>query len=227
MRARLRRWAWYAAVAAFLAVALNPALAWRMQGALRRSLATPYVRVRLVGWPTAAVTGRFARVSVTAHRASAGGLVVDEFAARLQGVSLDPLRAVLLGQFAVRGVEGGQATVRLLQEDVQRALEDRPYIEGATVRFAGGTVQISGRVTAAGAKVDAELAGRLVVEGTRQIVLHVETMSLSGLSLPPGVANLVIAPVNPLLSVDAFPVPLRLLTVEVFDGSAVITAEPR
>lgn len=212
---------------ALLAAAINPALAWRLEGTLRRTLATPYVTVRLVGWPTAVVTGEFARVTVIVRRATISGLVVDEFAARLRGARLDPLRAGLRGQLAVRAVHSGSATVRLLQEDVQRAVQDRPYVEAATVRFADNMVDVAGTVMVAGAKVEVSLAGRLVVEDTRYVVLRVETMTVSGLALPAGVANLVIAPLNPLLSVHALPVPLRLTGVEVNDGQAVITAEPR
>lgn len=211
----------------FAAAGVNPALAWRLKGSLRRSLATPYVGVRLVGWPSAVITGQYVRVSVVAHRASVGRLAVDEFAVRLRGVRLDILRAVLFGRLIVRSADGGQATVRLLQEDVQQALEDRPYVEGARVRFANGLVHLAGTATVAGAKVDVDLTGALVLKDSRQVVLRVETMNVRGISLPPGVANLVIAPLNPLLSVDKLPVPLRLVGVEVRDGSAVITAEPR
>ncbi len=211
----------------FAAAGVNPALAWRLEGSLRRSLATPYVGVRLVGWPSAVITGQYVRVSVVAHRASVGRLAVDEFAVRLRGVRLDILRAVLFGRFIVRSADGGQATVRLLQEDVQQALEDRPYVEGARVRFANGLVHLAGTATVAGAKVDVDLTGALVLKDSRQVVLRVETMNVRGISLPPGVANLVIAPLNPLLSVDKLPVPLRLVGVEIRDGSAVITAEPR
>lgn len=210
-----------------LAAAVNPALAWRLEGTLRRTLATPYVTVRLVGWPTAVVTGQFARVTVIVRRATISGLVVDEFAARLRGVRLEPLRAGLRGQFVIRAVEGGSATVRLLADDIQRAVQDRSYVEAATVRFVGTTVHVAGTVAVAGAKVEVSFAGRLVVEDTRYVVLRVETMTFRGLSLPPGVANLVIAPLNPLLSVNALPIPLRLTGVEVNDGKAVITAEPR
>lgn len=211
----------------FAAAGVNPALAWRLEGSLRRSLATPYIGVRLVGWPSAVITGQYVHVSVVAHRASVGRLAVDEFAVRLRGVRLDILRAVLFGRFIVRSADGGQATVRLLQEDVQQALEDRPYVEGARVRFANGLVHLAGTATVAGAKVDVDLTGALVLKDSRQVVLRVETMNVRGISLPPGVANLVIAPLNPLLSVDKLPVPLRLVGVEVRDGSAVITAEPR
>lgn len=227
MRRVLRRLLWPAVAVIFLAAGVNPALAWRLEGSLRRSLATPYVGVRLVGWPTALITGQYVRVSVVAHRASVGRLAVDEFAVHLRGVRLDMLRAVLFGRFVVRRVDGGQATIRLLQEDVRQALEDRPYVEGATVKFANSLVHVAGTVTVAGAKVDVDLAGALVLSDSRQVVLHVETMNVRGVSLPPGVANLVIAPLNPLLSVDALPVPLRLVGVEVRDGAAVITAEPR
>lgn len=227
MRTILQRWVWRVVVVVFVAAGVNPALAWRLEGSLRRSLATPYVGVRLVGWPTAVITGQYVSVSMVAHRASVGGLAVDEFAVRLRGVRLDMLRAVLFGRFIVRSADGGQATVRLLQEDVQQALEDRPYVEGARVRFADGLVHLAGTATVAGAKVDVDLAGALVLKDSRQVVLHVETMNVRGLSLPPGVANLVIAPLNPLLSVDKLPVPLRLVGVEVRDGSAVITAESR
>lgn len=223
----LRRFLWPAVAVIFLAAGVNPALAWRLEGSLRRSLATPYVSVRLVGWPTAVITGQYVRVSMVAHRASVGRLGVDEFAVRLRGVRLDILRAVLFGRFVVRSADGGQATVRLLQGDVQQALEDRPYVEGAAVRFDSGLVHLSGTVTVAGAKVDVDLVGALVLRDSRQVALHVETMNVRGLSLPPGVANMVIAPLNPLLSVDTLPVPLRLVGVEVRDGSAVITAEPR
>ncbi len=206
---------------------MNPVLAWRLQGSLRQSLATPFVSVRLVGWPAAVLTGRYAQVSMIAHRASADGLVLDEFAVRLREAQLDPVRAAVLGRFVLRSVNGGEATVRLLQEDVQRALENRSYVGGVRVRFADGVVQVAGAVSVAGVSANVELTGRLVVRDGRQIVLNVETMTVSGMALPPGMANVVVAPLNPLLTVDPLPVPLRLMSVEVKEGSAVITAEPR
>jgi hypothetical protein len=210
-----------------LLAAANPVLAWRLQGSLRQSLATPFVSVRLVGWPAAVLTGRFAQVSVIAHRASADGLVLDELAVRLREAQLDPVRAVALGHFVLRSVAGGEATVRLLQEDVQRALENRSFVSGVRVRFADGLVQVAGTMAVAGVSANVELTGRLVVRDARQIVLQVETMTVSGMMLPSGVANVVIAPLNPLLTVDPLPVPMRLMSVEVKEGSAVITAEPR
>jgi len=209
-----------------VAAAVNPVLAWRLEASLRHSLGTPDVGVRLVGWPTAAITGRYVGVSMVARRASAGGLALDEVSVHFRGVRLDVLRAVLFGQFIVRSADGGRATVRLRQEDVQRALEDRSHVEGVTVKLAGGRAHLAGTVTVAGAKVDVELAGTLVVENSRHVFLHVETMDVYGFSLPPGVANLVVAPLNPLLSADRLPVPLRLTAVEVRDGAAVISAEP-
>jgi hypothetical protein len=227
VRVLIRRVLWPVVLVVVVVASVNPVLAWRLQGALRQSLATPFVSVRLIGWPAAVLSGRYAQVSIVAHRASADGVVLDELAARLQDVQLDPVRAAALGQFILRSVGGGQVTLRLLQEDVQRALENRSSVSGVVVKFADGLVRVTGTVSVLDARTDVTLIGHLVVRDTRQIVLDVSTMELVGLAVPPGIANVLVTPLNPLLTVDPLPVPLRLTGVDVKEGSAVITAEPR
>jgi hypothetical protein len=227
VRVLIRRVLWPVVLVVVVVASVNPVLAWRLQGALRQSLATPFVSVRLIGWPAAVLSGRYAQVSIVAHRASADGVVLDELAARLQDVQLDPVRAAALGQFILRSVGGGQVTLRLLQEDVQRALENRSSVSGVVVKFADGLVRVTGTVSVLDARTDVTLIGHLVVRDARQIVLDVSTMEIVGLAVPPGVANVLVTPLNPLLTVDPLPVPLRLTGVDVKEGSAVITAEPR
>jgi len=223
----IRRVLWPVVLVVVVVASVNPVLAWRLQGALRQSLATPFVSVRLIGWPAAVVSGTYAQVSIVAHRASADGVVLDELAARLQDVQLDPVRAAAFGQLVVRRIGGGQVTVRLLQEDVQRSLENRSAVSGVVVKFADGLVRVTGTVSVLDARADVTVVGHLVVRDARQIVLEVDTLNVVGLSVPPGVANVLITPLNPLLTVDPLPVPLRLTGVDVKEGSAVVTAEAR
>ena len=223
----IRRVLWPVVLVVVVVASVNPVLAWRLQGALRQSLATPFVNVRLIGWPAAVVSGRYVQLSIVAHRASADGVVLDELAAQLQDVQLDPMRAAAFGQLVLRHIGGGQVTVRLLQEDVQRALESRSAVSGVVVKFAEGLVRVSGTVSVLDARADVTLVVHLVVRDARQIVLDVETLNVVGLAVPPSVANVLITPLNPLLTVDSLPVPLRLTGVDVKEGSAVVTAEPR
>lgn len=223
----IRRVLWPVVLVVVVVASVNPVLAWRLQGALRQTLATPFVNVRLIGWPAAVVSGRYVQVSIVAHRASADGVVLDELAAQLQDVQLDPVRAAAFGQLILRHIGGGQVTLRLLQEDVQRALENRSSVSGVVVKFADGLVRVSGTVSVLDARADVTLVGHLVVRDARQVVLDVGTLNVVGLAVPPGVANVLITPLNPLLTVDPLPVPLRLTGVEVKEGSAVVTAEPR
>lgn len=225
MRGLIRRTLKLLVVVVVAAAALNPLLAWRLQTALRQSLATPFVTVRLIGWPGAILSGRYPQVTIVAHRASADGVVLDELSAQLQDVQLDPVRAAALGQFLVRSIGSGQVTLRLLQEDVQRAVENRSSATGVSVRLGGDVVRVAGTVPVL--DVRAEVSGRLIVRGAREVVLDVATMELVGVSVPPSVANVLISPLNPLLTVDSLPVPVRLTSVEVKEGSAVVTAEPR
>jgi hypothetical protein len=100
-------------------------------------------------------------------------------------------------------------------------------VSGVVVKFADGLVRVTGTVSVLDARADVTVVGHLVVRDARQIVLDVDTLNVVGLAVPSGVANVLITPLNPLLTVDTLPIPLRLTSVDVKEGSAVVTAEPR
>lgn len=212
------------AVAASMAV---PFLAWRLETSLIRSLRAESVDVRLVGGPVALVRGRFPRAGLLVRRAPAGDLTVDELDARLDGLRLALTQAVLLGRFIVRDLDSGRIVMRVRDDDFRASLEHRRYVEGARVRFDNGSATIAGTVTVAGARVQMELDGDVIIRDGRELVLRVRALRAAEMHLPAGVANLLVAPLNPLLAADRLPIRLRFTDVTLDDGVMTITADAR
>ncbi|MDQ7843924.1 MAG: DUF2993 domain-containing protein [Armatimonadota bacterium] len=214
-----------AVLAAIVLAAPAAAVSWRLSDGLRRDLQARSAAVYVYAGPTGIATGRIRRLVFRVRGAALDGATVRELRGDLRGVRLSLPRAVG-GRLAVRGVAAGRAEVVVDETDVQRALADAREIRRARVRLDDGVVAISGDVYVLNAPVAVEVTARLAVDHNRDLVLRVQTLHLSGLAIPPDLANALMVAVNPLLRAPQEPVPIRFVGVEVDDGRAVIRGVP-
>ncbi len=207
-------------------VAIPGLLQWRLQAALRRALPAASVRVGVRGRPDALLAGRLARLTVDIRRATVDGLPVQALTADFFQVEVDSQRVLRGGDLAIRHIGAGRATLVLTEDGLQRYLDEAKGVKGARVRLADGIITVEGAIIVLHQELGATMSGSFVVQDGRQVRLRVQSFSVSGVELPPDVANVLIAPLNPLLSVDQLPIPLHFLTVVIERGRLMLTAEP-
>lgn len=215
-----------AAVLLLTSLGIPTWIGWRLGAAVRRDFHARSADVLVRGGPTAVATGEFSRLILIVHQAVIDGLPLDEVRADFRDVELD-VRDAFNGELVIHRIGGGQASLEATADDLQRYLVETKGIAGARVRLADGVVTVSGHVTVLAYQIDVTMRGRLAVAGGTKVVLRVETLSISGLSLPADAASALAATMNPLLTIDQLPVPLRLKDVTVRDGRVIVTAEPR
>ncbi|MDR7472847.1 MAG: LmeA family phospholipid-binding protein [Armatimonadota bacterium] len=216
-----------AGVVVFGVLALPLLIGWRLEEPVRSALHARGASVRLVGGLTWPLTGRFARLDVEVSGARLGDVVVDETALSLRGVQVDVLRAVVLRRLVVRHADGGRAVMRVRVEDLRQALEDLPAVRDADVSAQDGTVHVAATVDLLGQPVPVQVRGTLRVLDGRRVVVQVEQMRVGHVQVPPAVAAVLAAPLNPLLTVDRLPVPLVIRRVEAGEETITVVAEPR
>jgi len=73
--------------------------------------------------------------------------------------------------------------------------------------------------------VRAVMRGAFVIRDGRQIAFLVRTISLADVRLPPEVGQSLSAAMNPLVTADDFPLPLRFVSVKADDGELVLRAD--
>lgn len=208
-----------------LFVAPSLVLSSLLEGDLRGALRAREASVRVTASPLAAVQGRLSRLHVRARGADFGGTIVDEVVLDLYGLTVDPGRA-LRGDLVLRGLEGGTAELVVGEENLRRYLESRA-VEGATVRMAGGVLEVTGRVAVLSALVDVTLHGGLVLRDGLRVDLEIRDLRVSGVLVPRELGTVLAVSVNPLLTAPQEPVPLRFTGVTVDGGTVHLTAEVR
>lgn len=215
-----------AALVAMALVLVAPAaiLSWVLSAGLQRDFHAQDATVRAVAGPVGILTGRVGRLRFLLHGAAVNGVTVREFRAELRGVRLD-MAEVMQGRLRVRELAGGQVALVLDEDDVQRSLTATKEIQEAKVDLDDGLVTVRGTVAVLNATFGVEIHARLVVEDGSAVLLRVETLTISGLAMPPEIANLLVSDVNPLLRALREPVPVRFRSATVGDGQAVITGE--
>ncbi len=214
------------ALLAVWTIAIPGWVQWQVGAALRRSIPADSVKVRIQGRPDAVLAGHLARLSVEIRRATVDGLPVEGFSATLSGVELETTGVLHTGPVTIRHIGGGQALLILTQEGLQRYLEQAKGMKGARVRLADGVMTLEGTIMVLQSEIQTTVRGRFVIQDGRQVLLQVQSFSISGVALPEGIGEVLIAPLNPLLTVDHLSLPLRLLTVTIDNGQLVLTAEP-
>lgn len=200
-------------------------LRWRLEAGLRTAVHARAVSIGYTGGPVAFSRGRFASLHLRLRRAALDGLTVDDFRGDFTDVTADA-QALWRGDLVVRHIGGGHATLTLREEDLARYLLDRRGIRSPVVRLANGIVTLGGQVNVLNTQLDVRLQGRLSIVDGRRVVLDAQTLSIGGLELPSEIAGAVVAAVNPLMTVENFPLPLKLVDVTVDGGAIVLTAAP-
>lgn len=206
------------------AVAIPAMLTWRVQAALHRDLAAEAATVRLLGGPTAVLTGHFRRMQVRIVRAHIDALVVQEFVGEFAPVQIDSRMAWRDGRLVVQHLGPGEAVLRVHERDLAGYLEAKG-IRGARVQLSGGRLNLEGRIVVLNTPVHVTVQGRLFLRGGRDVVLAVDTLAISGLVIPTEVGTALLASVNPLLTVEHLPVPVRLRDLSADNGILTLIAE--
>lgn len=206
------------------AVAVPTMLRWRVQAALHRDLAAEAVTVRLLGAPTAVLTGRFRRLQLRVQRAHINTLVVQELSGEFAPVQIDSRAAWRDGRLVVHYLGPGQVVLRVHERDLAKYLEGKG-IRNARVRLREGRLMLEGTVLLLNAQVPVTIEGDLSIRNGREVVLTVQTLAIGGVGMPEEVATVLLTPVNPLLTVEHLPVPVRLREITAEHGILTLTAE--
>jgi hypothetical protein len=216
---------WIVAVAiVILPFLLFPSIVgWRLEAALRKDLRAQSAHVSL-GGGFGSFSGNFSRLSMTVRQGQLDGVPVSEIQAEFSQVKLDVGRVLRRGELAITNHGPGRASLTLSANDIQRYLVEQKAIRGVQVTLDDGIVTLQGKVNVLNFEIDAILRGRLVVLDGRQVVMRVETLAVSGVALPPSVADALAASMNPLLRAEDLPLPFRISDVTVDDGRAVVLA---
>lgn len=198
-------------------------LRWRLEAALRADMRAQSARVGLRSG-LGAFTGNVSRLTMTVRGGRLDGVPVSEIQADFADVRLDVGRVLSRGELAFTRVGSGRLSLILTADDVQRYLVEQKRLSGIQVSLEDGIVHLRGKVSVLNAEVDAILRGRLIILDGARLVMRVETLVVSGVGLPPAVADALAASLNPLLRADDLPLPVRLADVTVDDGRAVVRA---
>lgn len=196
---------------------------WRLEAALRKDLRAQSAHVSL-GGGLGSFSGNFSRLSMTVRQGQLDGVPVSEIQAEFSQVKLDVGRVLRRGELAITNLGPGRASLTLTANDIQRYLVEQKGIRGVQVTLDDGIVTLQGKVNVLNFDIDAILRGRLVVPDGRQVVMRVETLAVSGVALPPSVADALAASMNPLLRAEDLPLPFRISDVTVDDGRAIVLA---
>lgn len=224
---RTRPALWIAVAVAVVVVSpflLYPSLlGWRLEAALRKDLRAQSAHVSLPpGLGT--FSGKFSGLSMTVRHGQVDGVPVSEIHAEFSRVELNVGQVLRRGELAFTRLGPGRASITLTADDVQRFLVEQKGIRGIQVGLDDGIVLLQGKVNVINFEIDAILRGRLVVPDGRSVVMRVETLAVSGVALPPSVADALAASMNPLLRADDLPLPFRITDVTVNDGRVVVQA---
>lgn len=196
---------------------------WRLEAALRSEMRAQSARVSLRGG-LGTFRGNFSRLAFTVRGGQLDGVPVSEMTGEFSRVELDVGEVLGRGRLAITRIGSGRASLTLTADDIRRYLVDQKGLHGMEVGLDDGKVHLRGKVSVLNYEIDAILRGRLVVADGARVVMRVETLAVSGVALPPSVAEALAASMNPLLRVDDFPLAMRLVEVAVDDGRAVVQA---
>lgn len=197
----------------------------RLAAALRTDLRARRVDVTVRASPQDAWAGRFERLDVTVEDFLAGALPVRRFDARLAGAEIDRQRLERRGELFLRRLAEGTMTVTVTEAGLQDYLLASGTLREARVRLAGGEATVQGVIRVLTVDVRAVMRGAFVIRDGRQIAFLVRTISLADVRLPPEVGQSLSAAMNPLVTADDFPLPLRFVSVRADDGELVLRAD--
>jgi hypothetical protein len=213
-------------VVAIWTLAIPFLMQWQLESALRRSVPAQSIKAGVRGRPDLILNGWIPGLTLDIRGARVDHLLIDAFTAQVSQVELKSPRLFRGGPFVVRKIGAGRATVTITEEGLRSYLEEAQGIRNARVRLSQGRLIIEGTIPVLQQEFQATMQGRLIVVGGREVVLHVESLTVSGVTLAPEIANVLVTPMNPLLRVDQLPIPLRLVELTVDRGRLMLTDEP-
>jgi len=153
--------------------------------------------------------GGYARISVYAEHARIKGMLVDEMAIRLIGVSFDPaaLREGTLKALEVRdsGIYG-----RLRLSSVQEFLRQQGPVREVLLRRDGDVVIASGLVDYNGVPTRVLMRGVFQVYGEPEIYFHIEVLIVTHLPVPYALVDRLERSMNPIVDFRGWPVPFKI-----------------
>jgi len=153
--------------------------------------------------------GGYARISVYAEHARIKGMLVDEMAIRLIGVSFDPaaLREGTLKALEVRdsGIYG-----RLRLSSVQEFLRQQGPVREVLLRRDGDVVIATGLVDYNGVPTRVLMRGVFQVYGEPEIYFHIEALIVNHLPLPYVVVDQLERSMNPIVDLRSWPVSFKI-----------------
>src|SRR3972149_6077756 len=220
-RSRLAVWLFTAlAVVVILAVALAPTgLSWRLRTAVGRSFAgSPEGSGQGKAAPWGMVRGAVDGVTIEVRRAIAGRLPIEQLSLRLEDVDVDPGRLLRGDTSVITRVGRGEGEVTLSQEDVQTFLASAKGVRRAVLRLDAGVITIEGDVRLGAVDLRVRMEGRLVVASPTTVDLYVQTLTVSGVQIPREIGSVLVSSLNPLITLDGMPVPMRIESVAVEGG---------
>ena len=153
--------------------------------------------------------GGYARISVYAEHARIKGMLVDEMAIRLIGVSFDPaaLREGTLKALEVRdsGIYG-----RLRLSSVQEFLRQQGPVREVLLRRDGDVVIATGLVDYNGVPTRVLMRGIFQVYGEPEIYFHIEALIVNHLPLPYVLVDRLERSMNPIVDLRSWPVSFKI-----------------
>lgn len=218
------RWVLWILFAAVIvgAVVLIPARIVERQiaGALHPLLepgGTVTVRARVS--PLGLIRGYLGRVRVTARGIRVGSLTSQRLDAMLSGVDLIKTPS---GERAVGRVRGGRAVIEFGRADLELFLRKRG-VENPVVGVDTSGVTAEGMATVGGAAVRARIRGRFVAAGA-DLLFRVTSLEVSGVDVPPAIAQTALGLVQPAVSFRDLPFPIIIEQVASEEGRVVVRA---
>lgn len=218
------RWVLWVVLAALIvgAVAVIPARIVERQiaGALHPLLepgGTVTVRARVS--PLGLIRGYLGRVRVTARGIRVGSLTSQRLDAMLTGVDLIKTSG---GDRAVGRVRGGRAVIEFGRADLEQFLRTRG-VENPVVGIDASGVTAEGMATLGGAAVRARIRGQFVAAGA-DLLFRVTSLEVSGVDVPPTIAQTALGLVQPAVSFRDLPFPMAIERVTSEDGRVVVRA---
>src|SRR3972149_2739060 len=88
----------------------------------------------------------------------------------------------------------------------------------AVLRLDGGVITIEGDVRLGVVDLRVRMEGRLVVASPTTVDLYVQTLTVSGVQIPREIGSVLVSSLNPLITLDGMPVPMRIESVAVEGG---------
>lgn len=197
----------------------------RLAAALRADLRAGRVDVTVRAAPQDALAGRFEQLDFTVENFLAGHLPVQHLQARLTDVELDRRRLDEHGDLVLRRLGEGTVTATVTEAGLQDYLTTTGTLRDARVQLAGGQATVRGTIRVLTVDVRAVMRGEFVISDGRRVAFRLRMLSIADITLPADVGQSLSAAMDPLLTADDFPLPVRFTGLTADRGELVLRAD--